>query len=361
MHKPASVRGLMRHSFDFTSLVCHLIRPTRIFQRSGNPRIGFIILLFSTRIAALSTMMEIPSVAGLMIANNPEPLNQRTSLGKQTDVRMSGKDCLNCIERPLPIYTIGEMYSRHRRRRRVFEEAFPNNRRGFTNESLFHGWQQSLSSLKSPESPLPHWGAEEIMEPKVEIQQEINYQPSLLTWKPGYINISLDNGADSQNATKILTRLALFGPSLSFIFWSLDGAASVVTISGNILVLTAFFLERTIRTATNYFIASLAVTDLLIGIFSMNFFTLYLLLGYWPLGSLFCKLWLSLDYTACLTSQYTVLFITADRFLSVKIPAKYRNWRTDRKVIVMIAITWAVPASIFYTIIMGWETFNPDF
>ncbi|KAA3681656.1 uncharacterized protein DEA37_0014098 [Paragonimus westermani] len=64
----------------------------------------------------------------------------------------------------------------------------------------------------------------------------------------------------------------------------------------------------------------------------MNLFITYQLLGYWPLGQLLCDVWLSLDFSACLTSQYTVFLITLDRYCSVKIPVSYRNWRTLIKV-----------------------------
>ncbi|KAL3317071.1 Serpentine type 7TM GPCR chemoreceptor Srsx, partial [Cichlidogyrus casuarinus] len=131
---------------------------------------------------------------------------------------------------------------------------------------------------------------------------------------------------------------------------------SLITIGGNILVIIAFCLERKLRSQTNFFLLSLAVTDLLIGLFSVNLFTSYLLLGEWKLGKLVCDLWLSLDYTACLTSQYTVFCITLDRYLSVKMPAAYRNWRTDSKVIGMIATTWIIPAGIFFTVNLGWDT-----
>ncbi|XP_067928042.1 muscarinic acetylcholine receptor gar-2-like [Watersipora subatra] len=133
---------------------------------------------------------------------------------------------------------------------------------------------------------------------------------------------------------------------------------SICTAVGNILVVYAFIVEKNLRQASNYLIVSLAVTDILIGIFSMPLYTLYLLKRYWPLGQILCDLWLSLDFTVCLVSQYTVFLITLDRFCSVKAPAKYRNWRTKRRMKIMIAITWLFPAFIFFTSIMGWRTFT---
>ena len=167
-----------------------------------------------------------------------------------------------------------------------------------------------------------------------------------------------------ESAASVVAAIAaadsLYPLPIKIILSTLATATSLITIGGNLLVMFSFFLDRQIRNPTNYFLLSLSVSDFLIGVFSMPFLTLYLMLGVWPFGEVICNLWLSLDYTVCLTSIYTVLFITIDRFCSVKIPAKYRKWRTRKKVIAMIALTWVIPVSLFFTSIFAYNYSDPN-
>ena len=69
---------------------------------------------------------------------------------------------------------------------------------------------------------------------------------------------------------------APFGMVLTVLIAVLMSVCIVVTTFGNLLVIVSFAVDRQIRQPTNYFICSLAVTDVLIGTVSMPFYTVRL-------------------------------------------------------------------------------------
>jgi len=83
----------------------------------------------------------------------------------------------------------------------------------------------------------------------------------------------------------------------------------VVTVGGNLLVCVTIGTDRKLRTATNYFLLSLAVTDLLLGCCVLPVSAFATLNGDqpWTLGAAFCNVYVSTDVTLC-TASILILF-----------------------------------------------------
>ncbi|KYQ51073.1 Muscarinic acetylcholine receptor DM1 [Trachymyrmex zeteki] len=129
---------------------------------------------------------------------------------------------------------------------------------------------------------------------------------------------------------------------------------SLTTVVGNIMVMISFKIDKNLQTISNYFLFSLAVADFAIGLISMPLFTVYTVLGYWPLGSHVCDTWLALDYLASNASVLNLLIISFDRYFSVTRPLTYRAKRTTFRAAVMIGSAWGISLLLWPPWIYAW-------
>ncbi|CAF4959283.1 unnamed protein product [Pieris macdunnoughi] len=149
-----------------------------------------------------------------------------------------------------------------------------------------------------------------------------------------YFNTTIEDAITSDQLQPVLPPFPLW---LAAIIATCLVLVILLTVSGNVLVLLAFLVDRTIRQPSNYFIASLAATDLLIGTLSLPFYTDYVLKGYWHLGPLLCDLWLSVDYTVCLVSQYTRCY-SLQLFLAGNISLDIETYRKENEYLKLLTI-----------------------
>ena len=88
-------------------------------------------------------------------------------------------------------------------------------------------------------------------------------------------------------------------------------------IIGNLLVITAIFFEYSLQCVQNWFVASLALADLAIGVLVMPFSLSQEVVGYWLFGEAWCQIHQSLDVLLCTASILNITLISLDRYWSI--------------------------------------------
>ncbi|XP_022089000.1 muscarinic acetylcholine receptor M3-like [Acanthaster planci] len=139
------------------------------------------------------------------------------------------------------------------------------------------------------------------------------------------------------------------------------GLIICITITGNIMVIVAFILDRRIRAVLgNWFILNLSVCDLTIGFAVLPFNTHWVNVGRWSFGETFCKAWLILDFSVAHMSVLSIMFISLDRYWMVTKTSKYRSFLSKNKILAMIIPAW-ITTVIYYTFVaLAWAPLTEE-
>ncbi|XP_071316800.1 adenosine receptor A2b [Trachinotus anak] len=137
------------------------------------------------------------------------------------------------------------------------------------------------------------------------------------------------------------------------LYIGIEVVIAVLSISGNILVCWAVAINTTLKNATNYFLVSLAVADILVGCLAIPF-------------AITISIGIHLDFYGCLflacfvlvltqSSIFSLLAIAIDRYLAVKIPLRYNELMTGKTAREIIAILWILSFVIGLIPFFGWN------
>ncbi|GAB0198726.1 5-hydroxytryptamine receptor 6 [Grus americana] len=130
----------------------------------------------------------------------------------------------------------------------------------------------------------------------------------------------------------------------------------LLTTAGNFLLILLIVTQRSLRNTSNYFLVSLFMSDLMVGLVVMPPAMLNQLYGRWVLRGDFCSLWYSFDVMCCSASILNLCVISLDRYLLIISPLKYKLRMTSCRALWLILATWTLAAlASFLPIKMGWH------
>lgn len=130
----------------------------------------------------------------------------------------------------------------------------------------------------------------------------------------------------------------------------------IATIVGNSCVIAAVIREKRLQTLANRLVASLAVTDMMVGLLVMPLSAADLIAKRWPFGETLCDLFITLDVLCCTSSILHLVAIALDRLWTIT-DVTYNRGSKKHKYFVPCMITgaWLLSLAICLPPFFGWR------
>ena len=146
---------------------------------------------------------------------------------------------------------------------------------------------------------------------------------------------------------------------LQVLFAVCFGSVTLLGVGGNAIVCYIVLSDPQMRTGTNYFIVNMAIGDILMAIFCVNFTFYSTLYWTWPFGTATCKIVSFVQSVSVSVSIYTLVAMTLDRYVAIVHPLKLKTSSGKFKRRYMVAMiwlgasAWALPMAIFSSVQSG--------
>ena len=125
----------------------------------------------------------------------------------------------------------------------------------------------------------------------------------------------------------------------------------------NIAVVYAFLFYKKLRTnVTNYFVISLAISDILTtGLVTSLHLDATIKDHQWTLGEFMCSLYTTMYLLAVPSSIINLCAVTVDRYLVLKMPLRYNSLMTPGRAVFIICWLWIYAIIWACLPVMGWK------
>ena len=155
------------------------------------------------------------------------------------------------------------------------------------------------------------------------------------------------NSSWARTSTEAVIETAVFLP------------VTIAALVGNCLVLAAIYRNSRLRSSAHYFIATLALTDLLSACISQPLTVTVLVSGQWIGGTVGCHIHGFFNSFLTYTSSYTMVLIAVNRYFKVVRQQSYRRYFTRQRVLLQLVSIWIVNLVVVLTPVLGgWAQFG---
>ena len=115
----------------------------------------------------------------------------------------------------------------------------------------------------------------------------------------------------------------------------------ILGVGGNTIVCYIVFTSRKMRTVMNFFIVSLAFSDILMAMICIPFtFIANLIINSWPFGDTLCPIVSFLQAVTVFMSSFTLVAISLDRYSAIVHPLRPKM--TKRQACIVISVIWVL-------------------
>ncbi|XP_059214199.1 adenosine A2a receptor b [Centropristis striata] len=133
----------------------------------------------------------------------------------------------------------------------------------------------------------------------------------------------------------------------------LELVMACLAVAGNVLVCWAVCLNSNLQSITNFFVVSLALADIAVGLLAIPFAI--------TISTGFCADFFGCLFIACFvliltqSSIFSLLAIAVDRYIAIKNPLRYNSLVTGQRAKAIITLCWVLSVGIGLTPMMGWN------
>ncbi|XP_062400069.1 adenosine A2a receptor a [Sardina pilchardus] len=144
----------------------------------------------------------------------------------------------------------------------------------------------------------------------------------------------------------------------SVVYILLELLIALFSVLGNLLVCWAVALNSNLQSITNFFVVSLAVADIAVGVVAIPFSI--------AISTGFCSSFYACLFIVCFvlvltqSSIFSLLAIAIDRYIAIKMPLRYNGLVTGQRAKGIIAVCWVLSVVIGLTPMLGWHKVTPE-